>query len=471
MKNYISNPSSKLLFVFNYSKFLIIAIISITFTSCSENINFDNINDGTSGTNTTQTRSTQNVNEIINEGEAIIIAQNFFRYEAEYKTHEYINKDVQKVTSLSDPTSTIPLLHIIEFTKGFCIVSADTRYEPILAYSEENQWGGADLDGPNVMLNLYKSRIKDIKKTNEKQPEFLKGIWKRLLTYEQIKATEDKKLEPRNSCTYGECRPDYCESYYNNTVGPFVHPVARWSQAESFTLFSPNDNNCSSFYCVKSPAGCGPIALGMLMRYHESPIMNMSFNGVNSYTDYSSMPITRGTCSQNTGSFLSSAMLVRLCGSAMNSIYGVSGSCNTATIPANISNGLNFFGYTHNGLGSLSSRYSAINNDLVSEFPVILTGATNSIGADWHIWLADGYKQFHYESWTDNGTCNGDPYYGSHPYYCGVCPSCINCSIFAATQWHMNWGWNGTSNGWYAASPYSIGDYDSLMHAYTNIRP
>ena len=68
-------------------------------------------------------------------------------------------------------------------------------------------------------------------------------------------------------------------------------------------------------------------------------------------------------------------------------------------------------------------------------------------------------------------TFNVDPYYVSHPYYYGVCPSCINCSIFAATQWHMNWGWYGTSNGWYAASPYSIGDYDSLMHAYTNIRP
>ncbi|MCB0646980.1 MAG: C10 family peptidase [Saprospiraceae bacterium] len=408
-----------------------------------------------------------NENYEISQDEALLVAENFFRYDADFNKRDYKEKKVSKITTEIDSLDGLALFYTIEYSKGFCIVSADSRFEPILAQTEYHDWGGVDLEGPNILLEIYKNRIRDIRTRREERPRFIEAIWEKLSNYEKLKDREGEVVHKRNSCTYGECRPPSCNNTYSYTVGPFVDPIAQWSQIGHFNFFSGNNSGCN---CNRNTAGCGPVALGMVLRYHESPLITMTYNGISTFTNYSSMPLNRGACAENSGGFLSSSMLLRLCGDAMGTIFGISG-CSTATIPADIGDGLDFYGYTHDGIGTLSSRYSAITNDLQSQFPVIFTGATNSFGADWHIWLADGYKQFHYEYWSSNGNCNGDPYYGSHPYYCGVCPDCINCTIYAANQWHMNWGWNGTSNAWYAASPYSIGDYDSLMKVYTNFRP
>ena len=405
----------------------------------------------------------------VTKNDAVYLAQQYFTMEAEYNGKGKNLKKVKKVKELKDSTTNENLIYVIEYEKGFCLVSADSRFDPILAYSDTNDWGGETLDGPNIFLNIYKEKIKEKKKKNEKQSAELKSIWKRLTMETQSSTTpgdvQNLIIEP--GCVYGECRPIYCDYYHFETVGPFVDPIARWSQLGSFSYYSPSNSGCD---CDKSPAGCGPVALGMLMRYHQYPLMNMQFNGDYSYTDYGNMPLYRGSCTNNSGGYKSSAMLVRLCGGSMSTDYGVWGTCNSATLPDNIGDGLDFFGYSHDGKGDLSSRYDAINNDLKNSYPVILSGAKNAVGNDWHIWLADGFKEYSTETWYNNDTCD-DPYYGSNPYECGVCPDCVTCSTFYSLHWHMNWGWNGTSNGWFIASHYEIGEYDNLMKAYTNIRP
>ena len=183
------------------------------------------------------------------------------------------------------------------------------------------------------------------------------------------------------------------------------------------------------------------------------------------------MPLKRvWTCETITGGVKSSAMLVRLSGAAMNSIYGPLGMCATATRTGNIGDGLNWFGYTYNSKGDLSDRKNDIINDLKNYYPVILSGAETILGKGWHIWIADGYKESNYESWIDNGTCL-DVYQGQDPNYCGACTNCVTCLFNSSEMWHMNWGQNGNNNGWYSVSSNSIGKYDRLMKAYTNIRP
>lgn len=132
----------------------------------------------------------------------------------------------------------------------------------------------------------------------------------------------------------------------------------------------------------------------------------------------------------------------RLCGSAMSSNYGVFSTCNTSTHPNDIGDGLDGFGYTHDGKGDLDDRYDQINLDLQNGYPVILSGAVTSLTPweNWHIWLADGYKHSAYWSWTANGNCGGDPHYGSSPASCGVCPDCVDCHYIGSREWHMSWG-------------------------------
>ena len=404
----------------------------------------------------------------VTKNDALLIAQNYFNMESEHNGKGENLKVIKEVKKLKDPTTNETLLYVIEYENGFCLVSADSRFDPILAYSDVNEWGGESLEGPNIFLEIYKNRIKDIKKKIEKQSKELKSAWKKLSNEKKsssVTTNSMKKVDP--FCTYGECRPKYCDYYYFNEVGPFVDPIAKWSQLGSFSYYSPTDNGCD---CSKKPAGCGPIALGMLIRYHQHPLMNMQFNGDAAYTDYANMPLYRGSCTNNTGGYKSSAMLVKICGGAMNSIYGILGTCNTATFPDNVGDGLDFFGYSHDGKGKLSDRYNEVSNDLENLYPVILSGSKNALGDDWHIWLADGYKEYYEVQWFDNETCE-DVYQGSDPSNCGVCQDCVSCWTYSSKQWHMNWGWNGESNGWYNASSNTIGSYDNLMRAYTNIRP
>ncbi|MFK8103204.1 MAG: C10 family peptidase [Saprospiraceae bacterium] len=408
-------------------------------------------------------------NYAVSMDDAILIAQNFFDLEAEERGTQESPRIVTKVTDVKESETDDPLLYIIEYESGFCLIAADTRYDPILAHSDENEWGGKDLPGPNLMIKIYAEQIKKIKAQDERQADELKGIWGKLLK------TRNNTVTPQgtndrfyyNQCTYGECRPSFCDSYTSTNVGPFIDPIAQWSQSGSFKIFTPFNNDCS---CDRDPAGCGPVALAMIMRFHQSPMMTMTFNGESLPSNYGIMPRNRSSnCNSTSTAFRTSSMLVRLCGSAMNSNYSPFGTCNTSTHPNKLGNGLDFFGYTHDGKGNLDDRYNAVNNDLRNGFPVIMSGAENIFGKSWHIWVADGYRYTLSSYFSDNGMCN-DIYHGSHPMMCGVCPDCVNCYQYSSRRWHMNWGWNGNSNGWFNANPFSVDDFDALMRVYTNIR-
>lgn len=452
------------------------------FLSCNENANLINIEPENNEF------SDQSANQLLNnslktradyfisEEQAILVAKNHFvsmEYEKTNRIPE--EKRISKITLINDSLSNETLIYVLEYDRGgFCLVSGDRRFDPILAYSETNSWGGNDLKGPNNFLAAYKNEIRKLQKENKKSTGVIESAWSRLKYYSahkgQSKRGNSSQDAKSSSCgVYGECLPIYCEYSYSVNVGPLTDPIAMWRQGGSFSFYSPSDNNCE---CDRKLAGCGPIALAMLLRYHESPLMNMTFNGASAYTDYQNMPKYAGSCTNNSGGYKSSAMLIALCGSAMNSNYGVLGNCNTSTHPNKIGDGLDWFGYSHDGKGDLDDRYNAVNNDLKFGYPVILTGSEYSWHPwdNWHIWLADGINEQYSESWSDNGSCQ-DIWNGASPASCGVCPDCVDCFIYQTTEWHMNWGWDGISNGWYNASHTTIGAYSHYMRAYTKIRP
>lgn len=414
---------------------------------------------------------------IVSQDKAILIANNHFLSMNEVSSQKKPaskSKTVEKITAIKDEKFDYPLIYVLEYEEdGFCLVSGDTRFDPILAYSETNNWGGEELNGPNVFLNIYKEEIRKVKLKESETNNEIKSEWNRLNLFvpgRSAKRSDNGEGSRTNGCTYGECLPIYCESYSFTQVGPLIHPIAQWRQGGSFNYYGPSDSKCE---CSRKNAGCGPVALAMLLRYHEYPLMNMSYNGDSAYTNYTDMPIMAGICSNNSGGYKSSSMLIALCGSAMNSDYGVLGTCNTSTHPDKIGNGLNWFGYSHDGKGNLSDRYNAINSDLSNGYPVIMSGSESLLWpfTSWHIWIADGRKYVYSESWLDNHTCD-DIWNGAYPPIdCGVCPSCVNCYIYYSTEWHMNWGWGGLSNGWYLASSSVIDKYKHYMRAYTNIRP
>ena len=97
----------------------------------------------------------------VTTNDAILLSQNYFTMEADHKGKGQNLKKVKKVKELKDSVSNETLIYVVEYEKGFCLVSADSRFDPILAYSDVNEWGGEALEGPNIFLDIYKEEIKN----------------------------------------------------------------------------------------------------------------------------------------------------------------------------------------------------------------------------------------------------------------------------------------------------------------------
>lgn len=196
----------------------------------------------------------------------------------------------------------------------------------------------------------------------------------------------------------------------------------------------------------------------------------MTYNGSSMFTNYATMErnLFDWNCNLPSANRLQVAMLIKLCGSAASSGYGVFGNCNTYTLPWNVDDAFGLMGYSSGGSwGTLSSQYANVKNDLANGFPVVFTGTFNLVNLnDWHIWVADGYIRYKYNYvYTDPRTE-------------------ISRCVSNTTEWiGMNWGWNGDCNGYFYAAysfdtsnPVGVsgapnyGTYDTYLHALTGIR-
>ena len=178
--------------------------------------------------------------------------------------------------------------------------------------------------------------------------------------------------------------------------------------------------------------------MAMIMRYRQHPQTTMSFNGASFVTNYPTMErtLSGSSCALPSPERLQVAMLMRLCGGAASSGYGVLDSCNTYTIPWDIDNGLSFMGFSNGGNSeSLSNQYNNLKSDLMNGFPVIFSGTQGMFNLnDWHIWVGDGYRSYRIE-WP----------------YTNPTTDFTRCAS-NTTEWiGMNWGWYGQCNGYFYA--------------------
>lgn len=197
----------------------------------------------------------------------------------------------------------------------------------------------------------------------------------------------------------------------------------------------------------------------------------MSFNGFNMYTDYDEMPHTNlNVCSVPDYGAMNAALLVRLAGSVSNSGYGILGSCDTYTLPWNLSAGFSALFYSSGGsLGSYSSKFNSMKTDLKTGFPVIYVGTTGTLNFnDAHIWVGDGLKETYGTYGYEYPIEEMDP---TILYYYDPDTGCMNYHYHHVS---FVWGWQNTDiNEWYYAGELigDFNDYDSYLHILTGIRP
>jgi hypothetical protein len=361
------------------------------------------------------------------------------------------NREVESQRTVKDEEG--DLYHIINYKdkKGFVILAADRRVFPILAYSEKNSFTDENLPGVKIWFGVAKEHMKiAIKK--DKIDDGIKNLWDIL---------EGKTSKKNARGTTGWC--DYWYTYVS--TGNYVDAVAQWNQSGSAEYYNPYDNSCGS--CSKRGAGCGPIAMGMIMRYLRYPDFGTICVGANCFTpsvaNWNTMEYGEDwNCNPSSSPMLNRAILVRAAGIASSSIY--MGNCSTATPPWTIDDTfVNFFNFSSGGSwSSLSGVYSTVKSELNNYHPVMFYGTTSSFGlADQHLWVGDGYStldtQWHIYVGCDE---NGD--------------NCIEDCRSLQSEWiGMNWGWGGDDNGMFYTTysfPVTGGYYDSYLHALVGIR-
>ncbi len=371
---------------------------------------------------------------------------------------------------------------------GFVIVGSTRNYYPILAYSDEGSFVlKEDMEAVDVWLDETKVCIKNSSSLSDDTKAQMQNLWARydgtyvdptpeLLTarrpqtrstgedacWEEIEDLqalhgsegwtflplsqvedifEDAGLSSyydnicynaeQNHSALNETVIGYKNSPIYTEVGPLLQTI--WHQSNPF------DRMRNGYL-----PGCATIAAAQVMKYLEYPPTlylnesNCTWSDIPAYIDYS-------TNSKQ-------PYLVKMIADTISMNYGTFYSW---TIPSNVTSGLNSMGfssyaYSHNTI--------AVRNEvIVNGRPVIMVGSkvnlslptyTNPFG-NCHYWVCDGTKEtitnqitfFTENQPNGNGEFTQGLYSYSNP---GVIGGLIT------RQYHMNWGWGGVQDGWYA---------------------
>ena len=314
------------------------------------------------------------------------------------------NKNVKEIKEIKNNSQKVNFYIINYVEGGFVLLSADKRTQPILGFSDKGNFSLEDKDIPEGLqfwVNDAKKQISDIQNSQIKQSK------------------KEKKAWDEEGCT---------ENTETITVGPLLNTT--WHQQGGFNDALPYITCNSNPYQVL--AGCVPIAMAQVMKYHEYPT---SYN-------WSSMPNTYGTTT--------TANLISDLHTEISTMYGgspnpLSYSCTPSTgvsAGANMGSVLkNDFNYTTADWASYN--YQTVKSDITYGKPVILSGSNTSSG---HMWVADGHKTITY-TYED-------------------------CYSISYLYFNMNWGWYGSSDGWFAFDNFNPNNtYNNNKKMIYNITP
>ena len=170
-------------------------------------------------------------------------------------TDEFTTRAVETIDEVKNEKGKTSF-YIINYTEGgFILLSADNRTQPILGFSEVGKFEvNAYPLGLKSWIKNAKKQITDIQDSNIKQSKNEKAAW------EQVQ----DMLSSQN--IFSKPPPDDCYEHTDvYTIGPLLSST--WYQWGGFNDALPIIT-CNGFN-FQVYAGCVPIAMGQIMKYHE----------------------------------------------------------------------------------------------------------------------------------------------------------------------------------------------------------
>jgi hypothetical protein len=331
------------------------------------------------------------------------IALNVFNKDPYLQTRADIpvTKQIEESFTMADDEDET-YLHVVNYKDGgFVLIAGDMRLEPLLAYSENGYFGENSTSYPEgllVWLSEIQQQTKYARDNDLEIPDVLQYRWN------DLAGLITKGISPDGD------EGSICDLYTPNNVrtGPLL--TTSWEQGSGY------NNALSIMSCATNGhvlAGCVPLAIAQLMKYNQYP----------SSFQWSLMP------DATTSSYTQNLLLdIHQKIGASNLTYNctstsVSSSYNTANLLKNQ------YGYSSASQGSYGS--ATVKSELLGYHPVLITAAPSS-GAG-HMWVCDGVHAYDY---------------------------CANETIWGMLYFHYNWGWGGTSDGWYGTGNFNTGTYN-----------
>ncbi|MDR1407695.1 MAG: C10 family peptidase [Tannerella sp.] len=302
------------------------------------------------------------------------------------------DKSIKNVLPYKDENAET-VLHIINFDDddGFVLVSADDRMEPVLAYSEEGYFDD-DYDnmpyGLQLWLDECRETVQYLRENEEPQIDEITVLWNKLVEPASISIRGEQPSEP--PCTD-----------YELTI--FQLLTTTWGQGTGYNS-ALNSIICNGSL-VKPEAGCVPVAVAQILKYHQKPT---SYN-------WSAMVNTFGTTETQ--------LLIANIHTYINATSPITYACDGTGVNGNynIANLFtNYFGYANAFQGTYSSQ--SVKAHIVAQRPVILMASESS--GKGHVWVCDGVSEYQPCALGGHGTAG-------------------------YITFHMNWGWDGQFDGWY----------------------
>jgi len=389
-----------------------------------------------------------------------------------------------------------PLMYIINYPGGgFVIMGSTKNYYPVLAYSDKNSFEiTSEMNGVSDWLEETKKAIKTSDALKDTIKLAMQNLWK---SHEiaDILSSQRTRNAPLRSSTYssGEIacwnRCDELQMQYGSEGWNFL-PLSQtkhvFDDAGFFGVyedlcygadFNHSPLNCSivayknvykneqvgpllstQWYqsapfndlCNGYSAGCGAIAVAQVMKYYQYP-QSFSWNGYP--FNWNNIPVFPQSGSDQ-------AALVRLVGNTVNMNYSSSGSWAT---PGNMESGIRFLGYN---VTRADHNYESVEKQLLTyKRPVIMGGNANNVPlpsplnyiGNSHYWVCDGARaittgqMLYFTEWQPDG--NGIFTTGWNTMDSPGVLGGIGYLYF-----HMNWGWGGNQDGWFAFNDINSGN-------------
>lgn len=314
---------------------------------------------------------------------------------------------------------------------GFAVICADDRVGcPVLACVESGSLGDS-VDNPGLAIFLENAQA---------------YMEESILRFEEDKDSlmevAERELAAQNSEQLVSLRSTYTGSYKllkgTEEVTPLIYTI--WGQSGS-----PYDRlmkACKSTKSGRAPAGCWAAAVAQLMAYYYYP-ERISGNGMTLVVDWDALTNFRDAKCLVGGDVDQLAKLYAIIGKNVGMDYDCDGS---GAKGKKVMSYLKSIGFTSCATSDYS--FEKVKRQLDLKRPVLMSGDQKKvlfIKYEGHSWIVDGYSASKVEYY--NYKLNTET---------GYCFNTLQQTTYTNPLLHVNWGWEGVSNGYFAAGCFDV---------------